>query len=133
MHMACIHSQAGWWVEASTFAELPRHRSIMNSIEAASMDPQEQYSAVGLRLWLVSTQYRQPVNYTQRALEEASERAFYVYQAVRRFYGCDAKRVACTVLTYLLCRPQPVQGSLTDGQSSDGHMHHHEGLDNIAT
>ena len=39
---------------------------------------------MGLRLWLVSTQYRQPVNYTQRALEEASERAFYIYQAVCR-------------------------------------------------
>ena len=47
---------------------------------------------MGLRLWLVSTQYRQPVNYTQRALEEASERAFYVYQAVRRCSGCHEEQ-----------------------------------------
>ena len=48
---------------------------------------QEQYSACALRLWLVSTHYRSPVNYTQRALEEASERAYYIYQAVRSARG----------------------------------------------
>ncbi|KAK9804172.1 hypothetical protein WJX73_008335 [Symbiochloris irregularis] len=40
------------------------------------------YPALALRLFLLSTQYRQAVNYTQRALEEASDRLYYFYQAM---------------------------------------------------
>jgi len=68
---------------------------------------------VGLRLWLVSTQYRQPVNYTQRALEEASERAFYVYQAVRRPCGCEAIATAITILL-VCCSGRRHHRELTD-------------------
>lgn len=41
-----------------------------------------KYHALALRWFLVSTHYRQPVNYTQRALEEASDRLYYVYQTL---------------------------------------------------
>ncbi|KAG1677248.1 hypothetical protein FOA52_013447 [Chlamydomonas sp. UWO 241] len=40
-----------------------------------------KYHALALRWFLVSTQYRQQVNYTQRALEEASDRLYYLYQS----------------------------------------------------
>lgn len=40
------------------------------------------YPALALRLFLLSTQYRQAVNYTQRALEEAADRLYYMYQTV---------------------------------------------------
>lgn len=41
-----------------------------------------QYHPLALRLFLVSTQYRQPVNYTQRALDEASDRLYYIIQSL---------------------------------------------------
>jgi hypothetical protein len=49
-----------------------------------SLPPQvvARYHPLALRWFLVSTHYRQQVNYTQRALEEASDRLYYVYQAV---------------------------------------------------
>jgi hypothetical protein len=40
------------------------------------------YHPLALRLFLVSTHYRQQVNYTQRALEEASDRLYYLFQAL---------------------------------------------------
>lgn len=42
----------------------------------------KQYHPAALRWFLVNTQYRQPVNYTQRALEEASDRLYYLYQTI---------------------------------------------------
>ncbi|PSC76096.1 cysteine-tRNA cytoplasmic isoform X1 [Micractinium conductrix] len=41
-----------------------------------------QYHPRALRWFLVGTQYRQPINYTQRALEEASDRVYYLYQTL---------------------------------------------------
>ncbi|GAX78750.1 hypothetical protein CEUSTIGMA_g6187.t1 [Chlamydomonas eustigma] len=41
-----------------------------------------KYHPIALRWFLVSTHYRQQVNYTQRALEEASDRLYYVYQSL---------------------------------------------------
>lgn len=41
-----------------------------------------KYSPAALRLMLLGTQYRAPINYTQRALEEASDRAYYTYQTL---------------------------------------------------
>jgi cysteinyl-tRNA synthetase len=42
----------------------------------------QQYHPMALRWFLVNTQYRQGINYTQRALEEASDRVFYLYQTI---------------------------------------------------
>eukprot|EP00884_Botryococcus_braunii_P014114 jgi/Botrbrau1/22703/Bobra.0132s0042.1 len=36
-----------------------------------------------LRWFLIGTQYRQPINYTLRGLEEASDRLFYIYQTLQ--------------------------------------------------
>jgi cysteinyl-tRNA synthetase len=47
----------------------------------------QQYHPLALRWFLVNTQYRQPVNYTQRALEEASDRLYYLYQTVLDING----------------------------------------------
>ncbi|PRW59911.1 cysteine--tRNA cytoplasmic isoform X1 [Chlorella sorokiniana] len=41
-----------------------------------------RYHPRALRWFLVNTQYRQPINYTQRALEEASDRVYYLYQTM---------------------------------------------------
>ena len=40
----------------------------------------KQYHVLALRLFLVSTQYRAPINYTQRALEEVCEHVDSVSQ-----------------------------------------------------
>ena len=41
-----------------------------------------RYAPTALRLMLLGTQYRAAINYTQRALEEASDRAYYIYQTM---------------------------------------------------
>ncbi len=41
------------------------------------------YHPLALRWMLLQTHYRAPINYTQRALEEASDRLFYLYQTLR--------------------------------------------------
>jgi cysteinyl-tRNA synthetase len=45
-------------------------------------DVLKQYHPAALRWFLVNTQYRQGVNYTQRGLEEASDRLYYLYQTL---------------------------------------------------
>ena len=40
------------------------------------------YHPLALRWFLVSTHYRAPVNYSSRALDEASSRLYYVLQAL---------------------------------------------------
>ena len=45
-------------------------------------DVLKQYHPFALRWFLINTQYRQGVNYTQRALEEASDRLFYLFQTI---------------------------------------------------
>ena len=47
----------------------------------------ERYHPMALRWMLLGTHYRAPINYTRRALEEASDRLFYAYQTL-----LDAKR-----------------------------------------
>jgi cysteinyl-tRNA synthetase len=41
-----------------------------------------RYAPGALRLMLLCTHYRAPINYTQRALEESSDRAYYIYQTL---------------------------------------------------
>ena len=48
----------------------------------------DSYHPMALRWFLISTQYRQAINYTVRGLEEASDRIFYLYQTL-----CDARDV----------------------------------------
>ena len=40
------------------------------------------YHPMALRWFLISSQYRAPINYTQRVLDEASDRVYYVYQTL---------------------------------------------------
>ena len=42
----------------------------------------ERYHPTALRWMLLGTHYRAPINYTQRALEEASDRLYYLYQTL---------------------------------------------------
>lgn len=40
----------------------------------------ELYHPLALRLFLIGTHYRSPINYSVVQLESASERIFYIYQ-----------------------------------------------------
>eukprot|EP00775_Hariotina_reticulata_P013671 gene13671-13793_t len=40
------------------------------------------YHPLALRWFLVNSQYRAPINYNQKALEDASDRIFYIYQTL---------------------------------------------------
>ncbi|CAH9107006.1 unnamed protein product [Cuscuta europaea] len=45
------------------------------------------YHPLALRLFLMGTHYRSPINYTVAQLESASDRVFYIYQTL---YDCEA-------------------------------------------
>jgi cysteinyl-tRNA synthetase len=45
-------------------------------------DVLQAYHPAALRWFLVSSQYRAPLNYTQHGLEEASDRVFYIYETL---------------------------------------------------
>jgi cysteinyl-tRNA synthetase len=79
-------------VEARPLARYWLHNGFVN-VDAEKMskslgnfftirDVLGRYRPAALRWFLLGTQYRAPVNYTQRALEEASDRVYYLYQAV---------------------------------------------------
>lgn len=40
----------------------------------------ELYHPLALRLFLIGTHYRSPINYSDVQLESASDRAYYIYQ-----------------------------------------------------
>ena len=49
---------------------------------SAIREATDKYHPTALRWMLLGTHYRAPINYTQRALEEASDRLFYLYQTL---------------------------------------------------
>ena len=76
----------------------------------------EKYHPLALRWMLLGTHYRAPINYTQRALEEASDRLFYAYQTL-----ADAKHAANAACTEAAekektaaSKPQPPAGIAAD-------------------
>ena len=71
----------------------------------------DKYHPTALRWMLLGTHYRAPINYTQRALEEASDRLFYLYQTLG-----DA-RVAATEAAEAAAggTPKPPTGIAAEG------------------
>ena len=53
----------------------------------------ELYHPLALRLFLIGTHYRSPVNYSDVLLETASERIFYIYQVSQLQYNVVARGV----------------------------------------
>ena len=69
----------------------------------------ERYHPLALRWMLLGTHYRAPINYTRRALEEASDRLFYAYQTL-----ADAKRAAAEAAIDAPRDPKPPAGIAAD-------------------
>lgn len=71
MHPAWFHRHTSRYMPGFIFTPVAACLQVLNT-----------YHALAMRWFLVNTQYRQPVNYTQRALDEASDRVYYVYQTL---------------------------------------------------
>ncbi|KAI8107985.1 hypothetical protein M9434_006017 [Picochlorum sp. BPE23] len=73
---------ARWWVH-NGFVNVDSEKmskSLGNFFTIRSV--LESYHPLALRWFLVGTQYRQAINYSHRALDEASDRLFYLYQTL---------------------------------------------------
>ena len=80
----------------------------------------EKYHPLALRWMLLGTHYRAPINYTRRALEEASDRLFYAYQTL-----ADAKNAANAACVEAAeknaaSKPQPPAGIAADAMALAG-------------
>ena len=74
--LACCHAQS--------YAETNRYSCLIRSLGNffTIREVLARYAPSALRLMLQGTHYRAAINYTQRALEEASDRAYYIYQTL---------------------------------------------------
>lgn len=77
---ACSHSTVRYWMHNGfvTIDEEKMSKSLGNFFTIREV--LEVYHPIALRFLLLNTQYRAPINYSQRGLEEASDRIYYLYQ-----------------------------------------------------
>lgn len=59
--------------------------------------PPTRYHPLALRWFLVCSQYRAPVNYSDKALEEASDRVYYLYQTLADIQAALEAAGGCSV------------------------------------
>ena len=82
-HTSDPHFFARWWVH-NGFVNVDSEKmskSLGNFFTIREIV--QLYHPMALRFFLIGTQYRQAINYTQRALEESSDRLFYLYQTMK--------------------------------------------------
>jgi cysteinyl-tRNA synthetase len=48
----------------------------------------KEFHPLALRWFLISTQYRSPINYSRKQLDQASDRLYYLYQVTTSFENC---------------------------------------------
>ena len=77
----------------------------------------ERYHPTALRWMLLGTHYRAPINYTQRALEEASDRLYYLYQTLveSRAALVDAQAEDAEAAGEPKPKPKPPTGIAAEG------------------
>ena len=77
----------------------------------------ERYHPTALRWMLLGTHYRAPINYTQRALEEASDRLYYLYQTLVESKDAlvDAQAKDAEVAGETKPKPKPPTGIAAEG------------------
>lgn len=79
---ACDSSHVGYWLH-NGFVNVDKEKmskSLGNFFTIRQV--LEKYHPTALRWFLLGTQYRSPINYSQRQLEQASDRTFYLYQVL---------------------------------------------------
>jgi cysteinyl-tRNA synthetase len=77
----------------------------------------ERYHPTALRWMLLGTHYRAPINYTQRALEEASDRLYYLYQTLVESKDAlvDARAKDAETAGETKPKPKPPTGIAAEG------------------
>ena len=77
----------------------------------------ERYHPTALRWMLLGTHYRAPINYTQRALEEASDRLYYLYQTLVESKDAlvDAQAKDAETAGETKAKPKPPTGIAAEG------------------
>ncbi|XP_044463647.1 cysteine--tRNA ligase, chloroplastic/mitochondrial isoform X2 [Mangifera indica] len=83
---ACNHSNISYWIHNGfvTVDSEKMSKSLGNFFTIREVI--ELYHPLALRLFLIGTHYRSPINYSILQLESASERIFYIYQTL---YDCE--------------------------------------------
>eukprot|EP00850_Spirogloea_muscicola_P002958 SM000011S19136 [mRNA] locus=s11:996366:1007475:- [translate_table: standard] len=78
----CCESHIGYWLHNGfvTVDAVKMSKSLGNFFTIRKV--LEEYHPLALRLFLLGTQYRSPMNYSQQSLEAASDRCFYLYQTL---------------------------------------------------
>ncbi|XP_074275707.1 cysteine--tRNA ligase, chloroplastic/mitochondrial isoform X2 [Silene latifolia] len=112
---ACRESNISYWVHNGfvTINSEKMSKSLGNFFTIRQVI--QLYHPLALRLFLMSTHYRSPVNYSDVSLESASERLFYIYQTLQ---DCEDVLLqhdrACLKETV----PQDIASRISDFQNS---------------
>ncbi|KAJ9546937.1 hypothetical protein OSB04_019480 [Centaurea solstitialis] len=80
---ACDKSNISYWIHNGfvTIDSLKMSKSLGNFFTIRQVI--ELYHPLALRLFLIGTHYRSPINYSDVLLESASDRAYYIYQTLQ--------------------------------------------------
>ncbi|KAK6927535.1 Cysteinyl-tRNA synthetase, class Ia, DALR [Dillenia turbinata] len=83
---ACNHSNVSYWVHNGfvTVDSEKMSKSLGNFFTIRQVI--DLYHPLALRLFLMGTHYRSPINYSDVQLESASDRVYYIYQTL---YECE--------------------------------------------
>ncbi|XP_031403870.1 cysteine--tRNA ligase, chloroplastic/mitochondrial isoform X2 [Punica granatum] len=100
---ACNRSDVGYWVHNGfvTVDMEKMSKSLGNFFTIRQVI--ELYHPLALRLFLIGTHYRSPINYSDVLLESASERIFYIYQTLD-----DCERVLSQSISPVIGDPIPL-------------------------
>lgn len=84
---ACHDSSVSYWIHNGfvTIDSEKMSKSLGNFFTIRQV--LELYHPLALRLFLMATHYRSPINYSDQQLESASERVFYIYQTL---HDCES-------------------------------------------
>ncbi|KAH9625844.1 hypothetical protein KSS87_004851 [Heliosperma pusillum] len=112
---ACRESNISYWVHNGfvTINSEKMSKSLGNFFTIRQVI--ELYHPLALRLFLMSTHYRSPVNYSDVLLESASERIFYIYQTLQ---DCEDALIQHDRANLKETVPQDIASCISDFQNS---------------
>ncbi|KAH7446981.1 hypothetical protein KP509_01G085100 [Ceratopteris richardii] len=85
---ACSESRVSYWMHNGfvTIDAEKMSKSLGNFFTIREV--LEKYHPMSLRLFLIGTHYRSPINYSNYQLEKASDRAYYIFQTLEDCAHC---------------------------------------------
>ncbi|XP_021739017.1 cysteine--tRNA ligase, chloroplastic/mitochondrial-like isoform X1 [Chenopodium quinoa] len=112
---ACRESNISYWVHNGfvTINSEKMSKSLGNFFTIRQVI--ELYHPLALRLFLMGTHYRSPINYSDALLEYASERIFYIYQTLYDSQALLGKHEKASLKNSI---PQDIASCINDFQNS---------------